>query len=49
MVVSLMGAPNTDMDLIRWTLDALRKSGRMTKVQTGKVAFEPSGGNIGRF
>ena len=39
MVVSLMGAPSTAMKLIRWILDALRKSGRMTKVQTGKVTF----------
>ncbi|KAK0511028.1 hypothetical protein JMJ35_006580 [Cladonia borealis] len=39
MVVSLMGAPNTDMELLRWTLDALRKCGRKTRVQTGKVAL----------
>ena len=40
MVVSLMGAPKTDMQLIRWALDALRKSRRPTKVKTGKEAFE---------
>lgn len=44
-----MGAPNTNMELIRWTLDALRRSGRMTKVKTGKVAFKPSSGAIGRL
>ena len=47
MVISLMGAPGTDMGLIRWTLDALRESGRMTKVKTGKVAFGPSPGDVG--
>ena len=49
VVVSLMGAPGTDTELIRWTLDALHESGRITKVRTGKVAFDPSGGGTGRF
>jgi hypothetical protein len=40
IVVSLMGAPATDLGLIQWTLEALRKSGRPTKVNPGKVAFE---------
>lgn len=48
MVVSLMGTPGTDMELIRWTLDALRRSFRMTKIITGKAAFDPSSGDIGR-
>ena len=39
MVVSLMGAPGTDMELIQCPLDALRKSHRPTVVQTGKLAF----------
>lgn len=39
MVVSLMGAPGTDMELIEWAIDALRKSGRPLEVMTGKVAF----------
>ena len=49
MVVSLIGAPNTDRELIRWSLDALRKCGRMTKVKTGKVAFQPSLGDLERL
>ena len=44
-----MGALGTDMELIRWTLDALRQSDRMTKVKTGKVAFGPSSGDVGRL
>ncbi|KAH8587274.1 amidase signature domain-containing protein [Bisporella sp. PMI_857] len=39
LVVSFMGAPGTDMELIQWTLYGLRKSGRPTKVKTGKMAF----------
>jgi hypothetical protein len=34
-----MGAPGTDMELIEQTFDALRKSGRPTKVKTGTAAF----------
>ena len=37
------------MELIRWTVDALRKSGRMTKIKTGKMAFDSSSGNVGRL
>ncbi len=40
LVVSLMGAPNSDMELIQWTIEALRGSGRTTKVLTGKMAFD---------
>ena len=40
MVVSLMGAPGTDVRLLEWVLDCLRKSGRPTKVKTGKLAFD---------
>ena len=40
MVVSLMGAPGTDMQLLKWIIDSLHKSGRPTKVKTGKVAFD---------
>lgn len=40
MVVSLMGAPGTDMELLTWTIDCLRKSGRPIKVKTGKLAFD---------
>lgn len=47
MVVSLMGAPNTDMKLIEWTLNAMRASNRSTKIKTGKVAFEESSGDGG--
>ncbi|KAI1359887.1 amidase signature domain-containing protein [Xylaria arbuscula] len=39
MVVSLMGSPEADLQLLDWTLEALEKSGRSTKVKTGKVAF----------
>jgi hypothetical protein len=39
LVVSFMGAPGTDMELIQWTLYGLRESGRPTKVKTGKTAF----------
>ncbi|TPX13845.1 uncharacterized protein E0L32_005789 [Thyridium curvatum] len=39
VVVSLMSGSGTDLDFIRWTLDALEKSGRPTKVKTGKVMF----------
>ncbi|KAF2497086.1 hypothetical protein BU16DRAFT_560399 [Lophium mytilinum] len=42
MVVGLMGPPSTDKKLIHWTLQALRKSGRATKVMTGPAAFETS-------
>lgn len=48
MVVSLMGAPGTDVRL-EWVVDSLRKSGRPTKVETGKLAFNCSlklGGNF---
>ena len=37
------------MELIRWTLDVLRKGGRMTKVKTGKAAFDPSLGDFRRL
>ena len=40
MVVSLMGAPGTDMRLLEWIIDSLQKSGRPTKVKSGKVAFD---------
>ena len=40
MVVSLIGAPGTDMRLLEWTIDSLRKSNRPTKVKAGKVAFD---------
>ena len=39
MVVSLMGAPGTDMALLEWIIDSLRKSKRPTRVEAGKVAF----------
>lgn len=39
VAVSLMGAPGTDLDLIEWTLQALKKGGRPTKVKAGKLAF----------
>ncbi|KAJ3564184.1 hypothetical protein NPX13_g7932 [Xylaria arbuscula] len=39
IVVSLMGSPEADLQLLDWTLEALEKSGRSTKVKTGKVAF----------
>ncbi|KAL6714329.1 hypothetical protein ACLMJK_007752 [Lecanora helva] len=40
MVVSLMGAPGTDMELLEWALNSLRGSDRPTNVKTGKLAFE---------
>lgn len=40
MVVSLMGAPGTDMQLLERIIDSLHKSDRPTKVNTGKVAFD---------
>ena len=40
MVISFMGAPGTDMRLLEWTIDSLRKSNRPTKVKAGKVAFD---------
>ncbi|CAG8984104.1 hypothetical protein HYALB_00010605 [Hymenoscyphus albidus] len=39
MVVSLMGRPGRDQELLTWTLDALQKSGRPTQVKTGRTAF----------
>ncbi|CAG8951778.1 hypothetical protein HYFRA_00005582 [Hymenoscyphus fraxineus] len=39
MVVSLMGGPGRDQELLTWTLDALQKSGRPTQVKTGRTAF----------
>lgn len=35
-----MGAPGSDMQLLEWTIDSLRKSNRPVKVNTGKVAFD---------
>ena len=40
MVVSLMGAPGTDMELLTRTLDYLRMSGCPMKVSIGKLAFD---------
>jgi hypothetical protein len=40
LVVSLMGAPHSDMELIQWAIQGLQKSGRATKVLTGKMAFD---------
>jgi len=39
MVVGLMGAPSADMELLEWTVDAMRASGRAIRVKTGKTAF----------
>ncbi|CAH0027363.1 unnamed protein product [Clonostachys rhizophaga] len=39
MVVSLMGAPGTDAQLLEWTIDSLGKSGRATKVGVGNRMF----------
>ncbi|KAJ5753679.1 uncharacterized protein N7511_007832 [Penicillium nucicola] len=39
VVVSLLGPSGNDMELIQWSLDALRASGRQTMVKTGKTAF----------
>lgn len=39
LVVSLMGAPHSDMELIQWAIESLKGSGRATKVLTGKTAF----------
>ncbi|PVH68460.1 amidase signature enzyme [Cadophora sp. DSE1049] len=39
MVVSLLGAPGTDLQLLQLTLKGLENSGRPTKVKTGKTAF----------
>lgn len=49
MVVSLMGAPGTDMRLLEWIIDSLRKSNRPTKVQSGKVAFDTQVKLDGKF
>lgn len=48
MVLSLMGAPNTDMELIQWTLDKLQMAGRPTKVMTGKTPFKSCVGTRGK-
>jgi hypothetical protein len=40
MVVSLMGARGTDLELLQWAIEALRKSGRPTQVNTGRMIFE---------
>jgi len=39
MVVGLMGAPGTDMELIGWAVDAIRESDRKIIVKTGETAF----------
>ncbi|KAJ9664016.1 hypothetical protein H2198_000519 [Neophaeococcomyces mojaviensis] len=39
LVISLMGAPCTDLELIKWAIDVLQKAKRPTKVKTGKTAF----------
>ncbi|PWY85828.1 amidase signature enzyme [Aspergillus sclerotioniger CBS 115572] len=39
VAVCLMGAPGTDLELIEWTLQAMEKADRPTKVKTGKLAF----------
>jgi hypothetical protein len=39
IVVGLMGEPSTDMELLEWTVNAMRASGRAIKVKTGKAAF----------
>ncbi|KAI0101049.1 amidase signature domain-containing protein [Nemania sp. FL0031] len=39
IVVSLMGAPGCDLRLLQWTFEGLEKSGRPTKVKTGKSIF----------
>ncbi|KAH8812887.1 amidase signature domain-containing protein [Xylogone sp. PMI_703] len=40
MVVSLMGAPGTDLELLQWAIKALHKSGRLIQVNTGRTIFK---------
>lgn len=35
-----MGAPGSDTRFLEWVIDNLRKSGRPTKVEAGKLAFD---------
>ena len=35
-----MGAPGTDIRLLEWVIESLRKSNRPTRVKAGKVAFD---------
>ncbi|KAK2737897.1 hypothetical protein FQN57_007348 [Myotisia sp. PD_48] len=39
IVVSLMGSPGSDSQVLDWALSVLHKSGRPTKVGTGPLAF----------
>lgn len=39
MAVGLLGAPGADMELLEWTVDAMRAGGRAVGVKTGRTAF----------